>query len=208
MKITFVAVLLLFCVVHHGCGQTDTNLLAAGDWSAPVSDAAWTLRGRLLVYAPLPEAPDEKKAGLWNAARVFLELQLVDPAIFTITEPAEIYVDHYLPLHCEMTDGRGQPVASQPGWYPAGAPPPLPFIVTLSTDSMVRLRASTGVVALRPNVLKIAVPEAAWALPKMDTNDYFLSATFSPSTNHPSDLHYHVWQGTLQLPRVKIPLDR
>jgi hypothetical protein len=208
MKITLAASVLFAAALQNCPAQTDTNLLAIGDWSAPVTDAAWTLRGRLVVYAPLPEAPDEKTAGIWNAARVYVDLQLIDPNIFTLNNPAEIYIDHYLPMHCEMRDGHDQPVPSQEGWFPSSSPPPLPYTVTLSTDSTVRLRASTGVVALRPTVLKFAVPERAWALPKMDTNEYFLSATFAPSTNHPSDLNYHVWQGTLQLPKVKIPVSQ
>jgi hypothetical protein len=209
MRITLLVFILLAASVHCALGQTDTNWLAVGPWSQPVSDGAWPLRGRLLVYQPLPEKEDEKKAGLWNAARVYLELQLMDPNIFTIGQPAEIFIDRYLPLHCEMRDHLGAPVESQPGWrlLDSGPPPPS-CTVTLTTDSTVRLRASTGVCAQRPSVLKFAVPEAAWALPKTDTNAYFLSATFTPPTNHPSALGYHPWVGTLQLPPVKIRADQ
>jgi hypothetical protein len=32
-----------------------------------------------------------------------------------------------------------------------------------------------------------------------------LSGTFTPPADHPSALKYHIWQGTLKLPKVKIP---
>jgi hypothetical protein len=208
MKTTLAAFFIFAASVRCCLGQTDTNLLAMGDWSAPVTDQVWTLRGRLLIYAPLPEPADEKKAGLWNAARVYLELQLVDPNIFTFGDPTEIYIDRYLPMHCEMRDGHDNLIPGQEAWRILEGPQPPQFAVVLSTDSTVRLRASTGVCAQRPGVLKIAVPERAWALPKTDTNEYFLSATFSPSTNHPGALDHHLWQGTLHLPKVKIPLNQ
>jgi hypothetical protein len=47
-----------------------------------------------------------------------------------------------------------------------------------------------------------------WTIPPGATSDYFLSATLTPQTNHPSALNYNLWQGTLQLPKVKIPADK
>jgi hypothetical protein len=47
--------------------------------------------------------------------------------------------------------------------------------------------------------------QICWTIPPNATNDFFLSATFTPSKDHPSPLNYHVWQGTLKLPKVKIP---
>jgi hypothetical protein len=47
-----------------------------------------------------------------------------------------------------------------------------------------------------------------WSIPPDATNDYYLSATFSPTTNHPSALKYPLWQGTLNLPKVKISIKK
>ena len=51
-------------------GQTDANLLAAGDWSAPVRDengVGAVLRGRLLVY-------DDQGRSAANHARIYIEI--------------------------------------------------------------------------------------------------------------------------------------
>ena len=60
----------------------------------------------------------------------------------------------------------------------------------------------------KPEGLAILVPGGCWIIPPNATGDFFLSATFTPPKDHPSSLHYHVWQGTLKLPKVKIPGNR
>src|ERR1039457_6443987 len=78
-------------------GQTDTNIVAVGDWSAPRTDnfrgGNWAIQGRLLVYAE--RAPDTNyvvnlKGDAGTQARVFLELQDVSPAE---SPPVEVYFD-------------------------------------------------------------------------------------------------------------------
>jgi hypothetical protein len=213
---------LLLAACYCCLGQTDTNLLATGNWSAPVSDKIYTLRGRLLIYAPEPQPDMAKKAGVWNGARVYLELQRLN---YTLNEPVEIFIDRYLPMHAEMRNGDGKVIAGESGWCPGDGPIAPQFTVTLPPDATLRLHASTAVGTQKPGVLLIAVPERAWAIERGDTNEYFLSATFSPTTNHPSSVThflsapfssptnppsphtYHLWQGTLHLPPVRIPLE-
>jgi hypothetical protein len=75
-------------------GQTDTNIVAVGDWSEPVSDpAGYTLRGRLLVY----DAEYYSTAKMWGYARVYLELQHTQPrkgdstVVYRLRSNGEIY---------------------------------------------------------------------------------------------------------------------
>ena len=181
-----------------GFGQTDTNVIAIGGWSDPVSDGnRGTLRGRVLVY-------DDQGPGAANHARVYLELQHpFQGAWFT---PIEVYFNLGFSddLHFEMRDGSGRPIPQEP--VNIRGPLPNPYWVTLPCDSTVRLRAdSLFGPQSKPDGLEIMVWGGCWLIPPNATNDFFLSATFTPPKDHPTPLHYHVWQGTLKLPKVKIP---
>jgi hypothetical protein len=61
----------------------------------------------------------------------------------------------------------------------------------------------------KPDGLLLMLGSGTWIIP---TNapanaaaEFYLSGTFTPPADHPSPLKYHVWQGTLKLPKVKIP---
>jgi hypothetical protein len=192
-----IALFLRLACLQCGFGQTDTNLIAVGDWSEAVSGgpdpAAQVLRGRLLVY-------DERSPSAANHARVYLELQHV--FAFGWDNPMEVYFEFgdRNDLHFEMRDGSGQPV--RPERHPVRGSLRNPFWVTLPCESTVRLRVDDLLGTLeKPDGLVIL----GFLMPPNATNDFSLSATFTPPKNHPSPLHYHVWQGTLKLPKVKIP---
>jgi hypothetical protein len=183
-------------------GQVDTNLIATGDWSEAIRDAGGCiLRGRLLVY-------DDLGRSSANHARVYLELQHVFQSGWT--SPLEVYFNYDMvgnDLHFEMRDKLGQPIPSEPvnraGWVPNSC------WVTLPCDSTVRLKADSLSGSLsKPDGLEIVVNDACWLIRPNATNDFFLSATFTPPKDHPSPLGYNVWQGTLKLPKVKIPVKK
>lgn len=229
--------ILLFATCHCCLAQIDTNLLATGDWSEPVTDgdgnSVHTLRGRLLVYDVCDKGETMNK--MYAHARVYLELQQLKPNNFW-PETVEIYYDpgfnfyttsgpdvawkdqrdasgvvtngiqHHQPsLNLEVRDGNNKPYPNEAiminGSFPA------PCWVTLSCDATVRLRADIYTLAdsKKPDGLEIFVNGGSCTIPPHATNDYYLCGTFSPPTNHPSPLHYDIWQGTLNLPRVKIP---
>jgi hypothetical protein len=198
---TIVLFLLLAC--SQCCfGQTDTNVVAIGDWSEPVSDhAGYTLRGRLLIY----DAEFYSRIKMWGHARIYLELQHICADVWR--NPTEICFRMSAGLHFEMRDGLDKPIRYKS--------PPIdayvnanPYWVTLPCESTVRVRADPGLCSdsTKPDGLSILVgPDCLWDIRPGATNDYYLSATFTPVTNHPSSLNYHVWQGTLNLPKVKPP---
>jgi hypothetical protein len=187
--------------------QTDTNVLAVGDWSEPVRDSAgYTLRGRLLVYG----AQGQNNLGFWGHARVYLELQ--HPHISGWYDTMEILYS-IRDLHFEMRDWF-DPIPQEP--VDIGGPTLLPCWVTLPCDSTVRLRADEALLGSqsKPEGVEIFVANGRWVIRPSATNDFFLSATFSPGTNQSSvtsrlaqqhDPNYHLWQGTLKLPKVDIP---
>ena len=181
--------------------QTDTNLIATGDWSKAVSDSPGpALRGRLLVY-------DERGPSAGNHAGVYLELQHVFQGVWA--NPIEVYFEFGSRnnLQFEMRNKLDQPIPQEPVF--TSAPAPNPYWVTLPCESTVRLRVDKleGFPS-KPKGLAILVPGGCWIMPPNATNDFFLSATFTPPKDHPSSLHYHVWQGTLNLPKVKIPVKK
>jgi hypothetical protein len=200
MKI--IAFLLLVACLPCCFGQTDTNLLASGDWSEVVKDGdGYALRGRLLVY-------DEHTAP--NHARIYMELQHVFKGPGWWDSPLEIYfkISGSDVLHFEMRDEFGQPVPM----YPVAIIGPVesPYWVALPCDSTVRLRADCCNMgpSSKPDGLEIFMQDSScWLIRPDATNEFYLSASFTPPTDHPSPLKYHVWQGTLKLPKVKIPVE-
>ena len=219
------AIVLFIGVFHCAFGQTNTNALVAGDWSAPVADKGQTLRGRLWVgeghYWSDPHASRGSAERYWVHAPVYLELEHV--VTFGWSQPIQIYFDIFSGLQFEMHDGSGKSIRPKQVGFAAVLPVlPEPYWVTLPCDATVRLRADIYNVGNSTNIAdeQILVGDggegpAQWVIPQTSTNGYFLSCTFSPSTNqsslfryHPSPLGYHVWQGTLKLPMVKIPVKR
>jgi len=209
------AIVLFIGIFHCAFGQTGTNALLAADWSAPVADKGQTLRGRLWVgeghYWSDPRRSAER---YWVHAPVYLELEHV--VTFGWDQPIQIYFDIFSGLRFEMHDGSGKSIRPQGVLF--GAILPEPYWVTLPCDATVRLRADVYTAGNSTNMTdeEILVGDggkgpAEWVIPRISTNDYFLSCTFSPLTNqpsfsryHPSPLSYPVWEGTLKLPSVRV----
>jgi hypothetical protein len=196
-----------FCVLLTSLqccfGQTDPNVLAVGEWSAPVRDAIWPLRGRLIVYDAVT---DKGHDVMWPAARVYLELQHVPDVPLANKLPIGVFTDRLTTLICEMRDGDDKPIAKEVTLHTGVMRKP--FSATLPPDSTLRVRIDIGVRTETPDGLLISVPGGDWTIRSGATKECFLSATFSHPTNNPSVLDYHVWQGTLQLPKLKIPIEK
>jgi len=195
-KIFVSSLLLLACRCCFA--QTDTNLIAAGDWSALVraDESEPFLRGRLLVY----DAIQGKSVA--DHTRIYLELQ--DVSTNGWYGPIEIYC-FGTNLDFELQDGRGKSIPGQ-GMSTFGFSL-APCWVTLPCDATVRFRADDccGGLDPKPNGLEIITANKCWVIPPNATNDFYLTCSFTPSADHPSPLHYIVWHGTLNLPPVKIP---
>lgn len=194
--------LLLLAACQCSFGQTDTNIIAIGDWSAIVTDGIWPLRGRLLVYDAVPDKGNDI---MWPEARVYLELQHVADVPMAMKLSLGVFTDNLTELHFEMRDGHDKLIKDEPMFYNGVSAEP--FSAILPPDSTLRVRVDMEVRSQTPDGLLVCVSGGAWTLRPGATNDYYLSATFSHPTNNPSGLSYHVWQGTLQLPKVKIPTE-
>ncbi len=184
-KATIPLLLLLACRCCFAI--EDTNIIAAGDWSAPVAgfqdkDTGRgahhpTLRGRLLLC----ESPKN------HSPAIYLELQDCGEAwgnnmeLYCNMNPGGGY-------HLEFRDAAGRLLPGRSGGFEGGVPGAA--WITLPTDAAVRLRIS---------------PFATFSLES--TNDYFISGTFivDPPADHTG---LDVFQGTLKLPPVKIPAKR
>ena len=183
-------------------GQTDTNLLATGDWSEIVHSSKLgprgpALRGRLLIY-------DDRAESAAHHARVYLELQHVFAGAWY--DPVEIYYDTgagKTNLFLEVCDGRGQRIRSIGGirWGAVLGP----CWLTLPCDATMRLRADECTLgpATRPDGLEILVESGTWIIPGNATNAFYLSGSFTPGKGLRSSLL--AWEGTLKLPSVRIP---
>ena len=192
------ALFLLLPFLQCCFGQTDTNLLAVGDWSDVVHDGDSALRGRLLVQNDTKE----------SRAKVYLELQHPFEGGWTI--PVEVYYDigRCEALHTEVTDSLGQPVGRQ--GVSIRMITPMPYWVTLPCDSTIRLRVDWGNLSPppEPGSLELHIGWSCWVIRPKATKKLFLSGSFTPSTDRGSSTPYHDWHGTLNLPKVRIPFKR
>ena len=189
-------------------GQTDTNVIAVGDWSAPATNDFIAIRGRLIVYGGLtPDTnfPEVVGAYAGSMARVYLELQAVPPFSWA---PVEVYFDRDLEcLHVEMRDDHDKLIPEKT--YSISYLMPSPFFMVMVSDSTIRVRVDMGTGGWnKPHDREIFVAGRDWLVSPDTGKEYYLSATFKPLTNSPSAHNYHLWQGTLELPKVKIPIKK
>ena len=203
MSMRFIVLFLFLASARCSIAQTDTNVLAVGEWSEPVTDKDHVLRGRLVVY-------DDKVQSAANHARIYLELQHVFQG--GCSNAIEIYFDigdGADGLRFELRDGLGQAIPKKTNYSIRGHLPD-PYWVTLPCDSTLRLRADNYNLGSqeKPDGLEIFVHDGLWLIQSNAATECFLSASFTPPKDYPSPLGYHVWQGTLKLPRVKIPIPK
>ena len=126
-------------------------------------------------------------------------------AITNTIQEATSIIHHQHSVDLKIRDGNDKPYPNEATMINGSFPEPI--WVTIQCDSTVRLRADIYTLGRsgKINGFEVFVNDGCCTIPAHATNDYYLSGTFSPPTNHPSPLNYHVWQGTLNLPRVKIP---
>lgn len=214
---TMRAILILLLFACDRCvATTNTVVLATGDWSNPVADSrGYAIRGRLLIC----ETAQHRGPPGYDTA-VYLELQEwsgfvgATMQIYCNMEDDVSLAPDFKTIRkagCrwELRDDFGRPVKESPFGF-SGAGPGTDWIA-LPCDSSVRVRASLfGGGRLEDGSLGLALPQHYWVVPPRSTNDYFLSATFTvnPPTNSFNPLEYHVWQGSLRLPEVRIPIQK
>jgi len=197
--------ILLFFALHERClGQTNTKPLATGDWSDIVEDndehSTYSLRGRLLVY-------DDKSPDAANHARVYLELQNVFKVAWSL--PLEVYFNvgdwPKSSLSFALLDAHGKPIPQEDIAIRGRMPDP--HHVVLPCDSTIRLRIDLYTLGrtTKADGLEIFVNNGYWLVRPDATNVVFLSASLTTS-DPPKSFGDHVWQGSLHLPAVKIPI--
>lgn len=203
MKTITLAVLLATC--QCCLAQSDTNLIAVGEWSVPASEAIGSmagpaLRGRLLVYG------DPQKGGAGHA-RVCVELQRVSTKDVW-SPPIGVYYDFTTrssALHLELRDENGRGVSGQVVTH-TGSDAQGCWVI-IPSDATVGLRADIYAPAKSTNsaALEITVNDGAWAIPPDAPGDFYLSGSFAPARNHANAPNYYTWQGLMALPKVRIP---
>jgi hypothetical protein len=140
---------------------------------------------------------------------VYLELQNVFEGGWS--NPVELYFvaaeSTTSSMHFEVRDAHGKPIPEEP--IAIRGLMPYPYDVVLPCDSTIRLRVDNYLLGLekKPDGLEILVNDQDWIIRPTARNEFFLSADFC-AKNQPASPQHHVWQGTLHLPAVKIPVPR
>jgi hypothetical protein len=173
----------------------------AGPVSEPISFGAWSeatngLRGRLAF------AEDPKLFGA-RMGVVYLELQNVS---FGDTMYVYYKADQS-PFRCELRDS-SQALCQSSGCEYDGMIPG-PCWLALPHDSALRFRMTLGGFGVPQNggLFIAGCISDCWVIPKTAAKDYFLSGTLT-ITAPKDDLRPRVWEGTLKLPQVKIPVKK
>jgi hypothetical protein len=198
MKRIAVLVMAQLCLSCFG-QAAETNILALGDWSEPVANKYhFKLRGRLLIC----EYPQHRGPNGDSESALYVELQEYSDFVGAI---GEVYWNPSA-LNCELVDASGKPLPNSPSAY--GGPVPSPCWIMLPSHSSMRLRVSPYAGGrLKDGGFEIWTARfQVWTIKPDDTNTYSLSGAFTvdPPTNRvPADFRY-VWQGTLNLPRMKV----
>lgn len=183
-----ITIFLIFAACQICLAGGDTNIIAMSDWSKPVATSnGQTLRARMIFAkenTPIYASP-------WTGTRFYLELQNISDAG---RPPMQVYFDPRRSLHTKLLDANGNP------------PPPVGGggSVTIGGGAWITL----------PRDSTIRLPHSMYGYRQDgDTNIYFLSGTFtdaSPTNNaaRDSETKLAIWSGTLELPKMKIPVDK
>ncbi len=116
------------------------------------------------------------------------------------------YAPSKSPFRCELHDSLGKTNAGSYGVYSGGIPDPC--WLALPYDSSLRVRVTLGGFGIpQTNGFFIAGQISdAWVIPSGTTNEYYLSGTFTV-TAPKNDTRPHIWEGTLELPQVRVPVE-
>jgi hypothetical protein len=212
-----IALSLLLLSGLYSFADENTNVIAASDWSNPVSlenletGHDHSIRGRLLIVAGSEPAYGGPKTD--NAAMTFVELQNADGAY---SESIDVCFD-VMKLNCTLTDGSGKNVPKPMGGAWGGRGPMGPCWVTLPYNSTIRLFVNSGSkspLAVYPN----GEPWTHWSISSSDTNIYYLSGTLeiftrtNDNTHIIPELQQSVYdqscKGLLTFPKIKISANK
>ncbi len=193
----------------EGHAAEPPKAIATGEWSKAVADTrGFAVRGRLVLCEKV--LGEERRE-----VAVYVEFQ--DARDSVGGEATQIFCDFgrtdFRPeytggLKCELRGKDNHLVKSTS--YPFSGAVPKSEWVTLPSDATIRLRASPfgihriGAMAISPD------PSNLWVIENDDSNEYFLSGTFTvdPSPDRKPPSEGHVWRGTLELPAVRISQPR
>lgn len=189
-----------------GSGRTAElpKVIAAGEWSKPVSDSRGrAVRGRLVLCQKVVSAERREVA-------VYVELQDARESVggslrlFCDFGRTDFRPEYKGGLRCELRDKDRRPVKSAP--FPFSGAVPASEWVTLPSDATIRLRASPFSIH-RPKAMAISPDVGSlWVISDDDSDEYFLSGTFTvdPAADRIPRGENPVWRGTIALPAVRI----
>ncbi len=192
------------------CLADDTNIIVATDWSEPVADGDYPVRGRLVIIGGSEPAYGGPKAETTNHTMMFVELQYVKQAC---CGSVKLYFD-VMGLKCKLVDANGKPAPKPQGVGGSGRGAFAPSWVVLPYNSTIRLFVNPG--SRSPlRITETGEPWSYWKIQSSDTNIYYLSGSLAISTATNATLiakphddvnphEYHEWKGTLVFPKVKI----
>jgi hypothetical protein len=192
MKAFILSVLLT--IIGLACFADDTNQIFIGNWS----DTVGGLRMRFVVSSKQERAD-------FRRAVVYLEMENVSNVI----NPIEF--NSSFSLNCTLTNSAGNPPPNAMCLTSGFVCPP--YWIYIPCDSTLKMRVddmnSWSVGIKGQTGVSMAVGSGCWLVPDNITNEYFLTGVFKvEQILQPEPEHIHAWNGTIQLPRVKIDFQK
>jgi len=181
---------IVFFITGLTCFGDDTNQVFTGDWS----DTVGGLRMRFIVTAK-QERTDFRRGV------VYLEMDNVANQINPIEFPSGFS------LNCQLTNSLGNPPPQAMSFTSGFICPP--YWIYIPCNSTLKMRVddmnSWSVGVKGQTGVSMAVGSGRWLIPDKTTNEYFMTGIFKvEQTLQPEPEHIHAWNGTIQLPGVKI----
>ena len=187
MKAFILSVLLI--ITGIACFGEDTNQVFTGDWS----EAVGGLRMRLIVTS-------KHKRADFRRGVAYLEMDNVANCINPIEFPSGFS------LNCKLTNSAGN--SPPPAMGMGSGPICPPFWIYIPCDSTLNMRVddlnSWAIGYKGQTGVSIAVGSGCWLIPDNTTNDFFLTGVFKIERTIQPEEHIHAWDGTIQLPSVKL----
>jgi hypothetical protein len=207
------AALCILCSICFCCFADDTNIIAASDWSEPVSlqnpktGHTHEIRGRFLIVAGTEPGFGRSET---NAAMTFVELQNVTRAE---SENVDVYFDT-AKLKCKLNYANGEDVPMPQkvwAWSGDGAHS---YWVVLPYNSTIRLFVISG--SKSPlDVYPNGWPPQHWSISSSETNANYLSGTLEICTitntsvkKTPFFIDEQYCRKTLAFPKMKISVPK
>jgi hypothetical protein len=184
--------------------EGEPRIIAAGEWSKPVSDSrGYAIRGRL-VLCEKPRSDELRETPLYVELQDASESIGNDMLLYCDMGKHDFRPEYKGGLTCELKDEDDRAIESKS--FPFGGGVPKSQWVTLTVDGTVRLRATPFGIRREKAISICPHLNVLWVINQDDPAVHYLNGTLTidPPKGAEEASKGYVWRGTIALPPMKI----